>query len=337
LTALSPMNYNEPSTKRKDSTMYLSVIIPCYNEEKVIRLTHQALHKVLDADAQTRNYRYQMIFINDGSHDKTADILKELCEQDPCSRYISFSRNFGKESAMLAGLQYSEGECVVIMDADMQHPPELIPTLLSYYEEGYDQVVTKRTRTGDAKRKTLLAKLYYKIVNSMIDVQLDDGVGDFRLLSRNAASALLSLTEYNRFSKGLFSWIGFKTKVIEMENNKRAAGETKWSLRSLLHYGIEGIISFNNKPLRLCFYFGTILISLSIIYVLYLLYSYMRYGIDTPGYFTTISAILFIGGIQLFCIAILGEYIGRIYYEVKRRPHYIIDETNLDQKPYRRR
>lgn len=314
--------------------MFLSVIIPCYNEGKVIRLTHQELHTVLDKDGQANAYDYQLIFVDDGSRDNTAEILQEICEQDPCSRYISFSRNFGKESAMLAGLQYSEGECVVIMDADLQHPPELIPTLLSYYKEGYDQVVTKRTRTGDGKRKTLFAKLYYKIVNSLIDVQLDDGVGDFRLLSRNAASALLSLTEYNRFSKGLFSWIGFKTKVVEMENSQRAAGETKWSLRSLLHYGIEGIISFNNKPLRICFYMGTILISTSTLYVLYLLYSYMRYGIDTPGYFTTISAILFIGGIQLFCIAILGEYIGRIYYEVKRRPHYIVDKTNLDTKPY---
>ena len=316
--------------------MYLSVVIPCYNEEKVIRLTHRELHKVLDQDAAAHGYDYQLIFVDDGSRDNTAAILKELSEQDSCSRYISFSRNFGKESAMLAGLQYSEGECIVIMDADLQHPPELIPTLIAHYQEGYDQVVTKRTRTGDAKRKTLLAKLYYKFVNSLIDVQLDDGVGDFRLLSRNAANALLSLTEYNRFSKGLFSWIGFKTKVIEMENNQRAAGETKWSLRSLLHYGIEGIISFNNKPLRICFYFGAALISVSIVYVLYLLYSYMRYGIDTPGYFTTISAILFIGGLQMFCIAVLGEYIGRIYYEVKRRPHYIIGETDLDTKPYRK-
>lgn len=316
--------------------MYLSVIVPCYNEEKVIRLTHEALHKVLDADSASHGYDYQLIFVNDGSRDNTINILKELCDQDSCSHYLSFSRNFGKESAMLAGLQYSEGECIVIMDADLQHPPELIPTLISYYEEGYDQVVTKRTRTGDKKRKTLLAKLYYKIVNSLIDVQLDDGVGDFRLLSRNAAQALLSLTEYNRFSKGLFSWIGFKTKVIEMENSPRAAGDTKWSIRSLLHYGIEGIISFNNKPLRICFYLGTFLISISVVYILYLLYSYMRYGIDTPGYFTTISAILLLGGVQLFCIAILGEYIGRIYYEVKRRPHYIVDETNMDTKPYRK-
>ncbi|MDO4555976.1 MAG: glycosyltransferase family 2 protein [Lachnospiraceae bacterium] len=315
--------------------MYLSVIIPCYNEESVLAITHQALHDVLGKDAKEHNYDYQLIFINDGSRDNTLSILKELCENDPCSHYISFSRNFGKESAMLAGLEYSSGECVVIMDADMQHPPKLIPTLISYYEEGYDQVVTKRNRTGDAKRKTALAKLYYKIVNSLIDVKLDDGIGDFRLLSRNAASALLSLTEYNRFSKGLFSWIGFRTKVVEMENSERAAGETKWSVRSLLHYGIEGIISFNNKPLRICFYVGTVLILFSLAYILYLLVSYLFYGVDTPGYFTTITAVLLIGGTQLFCIGVLGEYIGRIYYEVKRRPHYIIDDTNMDMKPYR--
>ena len=316
--------------------MYLSVIIPCFNEEKVLPITHRALHDVLDKDSSIHNYDYQLIFIDDGSKDGTLNELKELCKNDPNSRYISFSRNFGKESAMLAGLQYSTGECVVIMDADMQHPPEMIPTLISYYKEGYDQVVTKRTREGDAKRKTFFAKLYYKIVNSLIDVRLDDGIGDFRLLSRNAAQALLSLTEYNRFSKGLFSWIGFKTKVIEMKNSERAAGETKWSIRSLLHYGIEGIISFNNKPLRICFYMGAVLIGFSLLYILYLFISYILYGVTTPGYFTTITAVLLIGGTQLFCIGVLGEYIGRIYYEVKRRPHYIIGETDLDTKPYRK-
>ena len=315
--------------------MFLSVVIPCYNEEKVLPITHRALHEVLRKDAKLHNYDYQLIFIDDGSRDKTLPILKELCKEDPCSRYISFSRNFGKESAMLAGLEYSTGECIVIMDADMQHPPEMIPELIKYYREGYDQVVTKRTRDGDQKRRTLLAKLYYKIVYSLIDVRLDDGIGDFRLLSRNAAQALLSLQEYNRFSKGLFSWIGFQTKVIEMKNTQRAAGETKWSLRSLLHYGIEGIISFNNKPLRICFYLGTVLILFSLAYLLFLLVNFICHGVDTPGYFTTITSILLIGGTQLFCIGVLGEYIGRIYYEVKRRPHYIIGETDLDMKPYK--
>ena len=315
--------------------MFLSVIIPCFNEEKVLSITHTALHEILGEDSQKHGYDYQLIFIDDGSKDNTLFILKDLCETDPCSHYISFSRNFGKESAMLAGLEYSTGECVVIMDADMQHPPQLIPTLIAYYKEGYDQVVTKRNRNGDKRRKTFLAKLYYKVVNSLIDVKLDDGIGDFRLLSRNAAQALLSLTEYNRFSKGLFSWIGFRTKVVEMENSERAAGETKWSVKSLLHYGIEGIISFNNKPLRICFYVGAALIIFSLAYILFLLVNFIFHGVDTPGYFTTITAVLLIGGTQLFCIGVLGEYIGRIYYEVKRRPHYIIDETNLDMKPYR--
>jgi glycosyltransferase involved in cell wall biosynthesis len=314
--------------------LFLSVIIPCFNEEKVLHITHQALHDVLGKDSAIHGYDYQLIFIDDGSSDHTLAILKNLCENDPCSRYISFSRNFGKESAMLAGLEYSTGECVIIMDADMQHPPSMIPELISHYREGYDQVVTKRTRTGDTRRKTLLAKTYYKIVNSLIDVRLDDGIGDFRLLSRNAAQALLSLTEYNRFSKGLFSWIGFKTKVVEMENSERAAGETKWSIRSLLHYGIEGIISFNNKPLRICFYMGTALILFSLVYIIFLLINFIGHGVDTPGYITTITAVLLIGGTQLFCIGVLGEYIGRIYYEVKRRPHYIIDDTDLDTKPY---
>lgn len=311
--------------------MLLSVIVPCYNEGKVIELTHKEIRKVLDEDATRSDYEYEVIYVNDGSQDNTIDIIENFSKGDSHSKYISFSRNFGKESAMLAGLTYAGGDCVVIMDADLQHPPRLIPTLLQYYREGYDQVITKRTRTGDNKIRTAFSRLYYRLVNSLVDVELLDGVGDFRLLSRRAVDALLSMSEYNRFSKGLFSWIGFKCKVIQIENSERAAGETKWSFRSLLQYGIDGMISFNNKPLRICFLFGSICIGFSIIYILYLLINMFLHGIDSPGYITTIFAVLFMGGVQLFSIGVLGEYIGRIYYEVKKRPHFLIDKTNIEK------
>ena len=206
---------------------------------------------------------------------------------------------------MLAGLKYSTGDCVVIMDADLQHPPKLIPEMIKYYEEGYDQVIAKRNRKGDNKCRTFLSKLYYKIVNKLIDVELVDGVGDFRLLSRKAVNSILAMNEYNRFSKGIFSWIGFKQKVIEYENQSRVAGETKWSLKSLLSYGIDGIIAFNNRPLRVCFLIGSFLIMMSLVYIIFLFIQIIISGIDVPGYFTTIASIMIIGGVQLVFIGCL--------------------------------
>ena len=257
-------------------------------------------------------------------------ILKNIGQNDKSVKYISFSRNFGKEAGMLAGLEYITGDCVVIMDADLQHPPELIPEMIKYYKEGYDQVIAKRNRKGDNKYRTWATKLYYKLVNKLIDVELVDGVGDFRLLSRKAVDSILAMKEYNRFSKGIFSWIGFKQKTIQYENQSRVAGETKWSFKSLLSYGIDGIISFNDKPLRVCFVIGCSLIMMSLIYIVFLLVQILVSGIDVPGYFTTIASIMIIGGVQLVFIGVLGEYIGKIYYEVKKRPHFIVDESNIN-------
>ena len=230
---------------------------------------------------------------------------------------------------MLAGLSYAEGDCVVIMDADLQHPPELIPEMMKGFREGYDQVIGRRNRKGDAKRKTLSARLYYKLINYVVDVRMDDGIGDFRLLSRKAVDAVLSMQEYNRFSKGLFSWIGFKQKVIDYENQQRAGGESKWSMKHLLSYGIDGLLSFNNKPLRICCVLGGMLVLFSLLYILVTFVQILFNGIDVPGYFTTICAVLIIGGVQLISIGILGEYIGRIYYEVKKRPHFLVQDTNV--------
>lgn len=309
--------------------MKVSILVPCFNEGEAIVKTKEAIVHVMETMVDRQRYDYQIVFVNDGSKDSTLTQLKQMAVSDKHVFYISFSRNFGKESAMLAGLRFADGDCVIIMDADLQHPPEIIPQMLEKYEEGFDQVIARRNRSGDSKFKTLTARMYYRLVNRLVDVKLTDGIGDFRLLSGRAVQALLSLEEYNRFSKGLFSWIGFKETCIEYENQSRIAGETKWSFGKLLQYGIDGILSFNNKPLRFCITLGAVLIVLSIIYIIYVFVGIMIGGITAPGYFTLISAVLIIGGVQLISVGIIGEYIGRIYYEVKKRPHYIVEETNI--------
>ncbi len=309
--------------------MKVSVVIPCYNEERVIRSTFEKLYEVMSKFCTEKGYDYELIFVNDGSKDNTLKILKGMQDNYEELKYVSFSRNFGKEAGMYAGLKYSSGDAVVIIDADLQHPPELIPEMIKGLNEGYDQVIARRNRKGDSAFKSSLSKLYYKIVNNMIDVKLTDGSGDFRILSRRAVDSILSLPENNRFSKGIFSWIGFKEKTIEYDNQLRAEGESKWTLKSLIQYGFDGILSFNNKPLRAIIYIGVIIMLLSLIYVIWTFINILIHGIAVPGYFTIITAILVIGGLQLVALGIIGEYIGRIYYEVKKRPHYIIEDTNI--------
>lgn len=312
----------------------LTVLIPCYNEAESIRSMYNELKLVISEDSSKCSYNYELIFIDDGSYDTTLDIIKEFQQHDNHVKYISLSRNFGKEAAMLAGFSYSIGDAVVIIDADLQHPPRLIPEMIKYYIDGYDQVIGKRNRTGDSKTRTILSKLYYKIVNYLIDIKLTDGIGDFRLLSRRAINAILSMHEYNRFSKGIFSWIGFDSKIIEYKNQTRVNGNSKWNFRKLFHYGIDGILSFNNKPLTTTLYLGFVTAMCGILYVIYSLIRILIIGIDTPGYFTLITAILIIGGIQLISIGIIGQYIGRIYSEIKMRPHFIIKETNIISQKY---
>lgn len=274
---------------------------------------------------------YEFVFVNDGSKDATLNILRDLASVDSSVHYISFSRNFGKEAAMLAGLKYATGDAIVIMDADLQHPPTLIKELLEGYNDGYDQVIAKRTRTGDSPVRSFVSRLYYKVMNKFVDIELVDGIGDFRLLSRRAVDSLLSLSEYNRFSKGLFSWIGYNELIIEYENVLRSDGESKWTFSKLLNYGIDGVISFNNKPLRLSIYLGLLTTILGLLYVITTFVQIILGGVEVPGYFTLISAILFIGGIQLIFLGVIGEYIGRIYYETKRRPHFIVAEKKVSE------
>lgn len=284
-------------------------------------------------DSLDKGYDYDLLFVDDGSKDNTIDHVQHLASLDRHVKYISFSRNFGKESAMIAGFQHSvKCDAVVMVDGDLQHPPEFIPQMIEGFQEGYDQVIAKRDRTGENIARKSMTKLYYKLINSFVeDIEFIDGVGDFRLLSQRAVKAMSSLKEYNRFSKGLFEWIGYNTKIFTYQNVEREAGHSKWTFTKLLNYGIDGLISFNNKPLRAMIYLGMTIFSLSIVYILYLLIGIMVNGINNPGYFTTIAAVLLIGGIQLISIGVVGEYIGRIYYEVKQRPKYIVQASNLKE------
>ena len=313
--------------------MKVRVIIPCYNEGEVILKTYKKLIEILETDSLRQHYDYDLLFIDDGSKDSTISYIQEAATTDSHVKFISFSRNFGKESAMIAGYQHStDCDAVIMIDADLQHPPHLIPKMIQGYMDGYDQVIAKRNRCGENKSRKWLTKLYYRMINRFVeDIRLEDGVGDFRLLSQRAVISLTQLDETNRFSKGLYAWIGYYTQVFTYENVEREDGESKWSFSKLLNYGIDGLISFNNKPLRAMIYLGLIVFGLSLLYIIYILISIMVHGIETPGYFSTIAAILLIGGIQLISIGIVGEYIGRIYYEVKKRPKYIVQASNLNE------
>ncbi|MFO3718894.1 glycosyltransferase family 2 protein [Staphylococcus felis] len=311
--------------------MKLRVIVPCYNEMEVLHQTIDKLQSILKENAIHHSYTYDILFVDDGSQDETLLVLQEASQKHEEIKYISFSRNFGKESAMIAGFEHSvDCDAVVMIDADLQHPPEMILKMIDAYHEGYDQVIAKRTRDGENTSRKWVTRTYYKMINYFVeDIELEDGVGDFRLLSQRAVRSLVSMGEYNRFSKGLFAWIGYNTKTLHYKNVERELGESKWSFGSLFNYAIDGLISFNNKPLRTMIYLGMAIFGVSMIYIIYLLIDTIVHGVSVPGYFTTMAAILFIGGIQLMSIGVVGEYIGRIYYEVKQRPKYIIQEANV--------
>lgn len=310
--------------------MLLSVVVPCYNEEDVLANLTERLFEELGSEGPD----FEVILVDDGSRDKTMSIMRRLSAEDDRIRYISFSRNFGKESAMLAGLVYATGDAVVIMDADLQHPPELIVDMLRLHAAGYDQVVARRTRDGDSFGRTLASRMYYRAVNRLVDVDMEDGAGDFRLLSRRAVDALLQLGEYNRFSKGLFSWIGFPSATVDYENvGRQGGGASKWSFRRLVNYGIDGIMSFNNAPVRLAIYIGAAVMTLGLAYVLFLVVAAIVAGVSVPGYVTLVAAIIGLGGLQLMFLGIIGEYVGRIYYETKQRPHFLVAETESDRGP----
>jgi len=305
----------------------ISLIIPCYNEEKVIDLFYNEITKIME---NLKNYDFELLFIDDGSKDNTLNLLKKLAENDNRIKYLSFSRNFGKEAGMLCGLRKSTGDLVCIIDADLQHPPELIYDMINYINEGYDSVSTKRkNRIGEPKIRSYFANLFYKIINKTSKIHLTEGATDYRIMNRKMVDSLLEMSEYNRFSKGMFEWVGFKTKWLEIDNVERIAGQTTWSFYSLFNYAIEGIVSFSVAPLRIASVTGILISFTSFIYAIYIFIRTLFLGIDTPGYASLICIILFIGGIQLISMGIIGEYLSRTYLEVKNRPDYIIDDTNI--------
>lgn len=306
--------------------MKISVVVPCYNEEESIALFYNEIILV----AKEMDYEFEFIFINDGSLDGTLEKLKDLSKIDERVKYISFSRNFGKESAIYAGFLNASGEYVVMMDADLQDPPSLLPEMMEYINQGYDSVATRRvTRKGEPPIRSFFAMLYYKVINKISNVDIVDGARDYRLMSSQMKNAILSVSEYNRFSKGIFGWVGFRTKWLEYENIERAAGETKWSFWKLFLYSLEGIMAFSTMPLVLVSALGLLFCVLSFVLILFIVIRTTIYGDPVAGWPSLVCIICFISGIQLFCQGIFGQYLSKIYLETKDRPKYIIKETNL--------
>ncbi len=312
--------------------MLISLIIPCYNEEESLPFMYKALCEVA---SQESSYDFEFIFVNDGSKDKTLATIKGYAESDSRVKYISFSRNFGKESAMFAGLENSKGDYIAILDADMQDPPSLIPEMIKTLNADEADIVAARrvTREGEPKIRSFFARTFYKLINKMCDVEIADGARDFRLMKRPVVDAILSMGERQRFSKGIFSWVGFRTKWIEHLNVERVAGETKWSFWKLFKYAIDGIVAFTTAPLRLATYAGFILAFAGFAYMVYYFIRAIVLVIwnDVPGYPSLLCFLLFIGGLILMSLGLIGEYIGRIFIEVKARPIYITGETNIEK------
>lgn len=305
----------------------VDLIVPCYNESDVLPLFYNEVCGVI---AQCPDYRFRLIFVNDGSRDDTLVQIQKLAQDDERVKYISLSRNFGKEAAMLAGMKYAQGDYIGILDADLQHEPALVIDMLAALEEGYDVAAARRVdRSGESKVKSWFSKMFYKLGNRMIDIEIAHGAQDFRVMRRKVVEAIVSLPEYSRFSKGIFTWVGFKTKWFEHVNRERAAGKTKWSFFKLLRYAVDGIIGFSAVPLKISLFFGTAFSVAGIGYALYVIIDTLVRGNPVPGYPTIISAIFILGGLILLSLGVIGEYLARIYIEVKHRPVFIIDESNL--------
>ena len=312
----------------------ITILIPCYNEEKSIDILYEHLQNVI---SRLHGYNFQVLLVNDGSKDNTLAKMKELHDMDSTVSYLSLSRNFGKENAMLAGLDYAEGDAVILMDADLQDPPELIPQMLQEWEKGYDDVYARRrTRAGETWFKKKSAHCYYRILQKFADIDIPADVGDFRLLDRQAVNALCSLREKQRYTKGLFSWIGYNKKELLFDRDPRAVGNSKMNFVKLFSLAVDGITSFSVAPLRLASVLGLVISSIAFIYLLFVIGKTLLYGDPVAGYPSMISIILFMGGIQLVVLGIIGEYVGRIFYEAKRRPDYLVSEYN-GKKVYRER
>ena len=304
----------------------LSAIVPCYNEEENVAFFYEEFIKNKEF-FEEKDLTYELIYVDDGSSDRTAHEVKKLRERDEKVHLISFSRNFGKESAMYAGLKRAKGDFVVLLDADLQDPPSLLPEMYGYLEEGYDCAATRRvTRKGEPPIRSLFARGFYKLINHNGRVEIVDGARDFRLMTRQMVDAVLSVTEYNRFSKGIFAWVGFKTKWVEYENVERAHGETKWSFWGLFRYALDGMLSFSSIPLAVTSFMGVLFCIVAFVMLLFVLIRALIFGDPTSGWPSLVCIILLASGVQLLCLGVLGQYLSKTYMEVKHRPIYVVKE-----------
>lgn len=306
----------------------VSIVIPCYNEEESLKIVYSAITEnmqPLEAD-----FAYEILLINDGSKDNTLEEMKKLADADNHVKYYSFSRNFGKEAAIYAGLSNAHGDYVVMMDADMQDPPALLPKMIEMLETGeYDCVASRRvTRKGEGKIRSFCARLFYKLICRITNINIADGARDYQMMTRQMVNSVLALTENNRFSKGIFEWVGYRKTWLEFENVERIAGETKWSFGKLILYSVEGIINFSNMPLTISSYLGLVMTGVSALAIIFIIVRKLLFGDPVDGWASLVCIITFVGGIQLFCMGIMGQYLSKMYSEVKKRPHYIIQETN---------
>ena len=308
----------------------ITILVPAYNEQDVLSMLYDRLKKLMDS---TSNYDFEVLFINDGSQDDTLKIIKDLRKNDKRICYLNLSRNFGKETAMIAGLDYAKGDAVIIIDADLQDPPELIPEMIKYWEQGYDDIYAKRkSRKGETWLKKFTSKMYYKTLQSVTKIEIQKDTGDFRLLDRRCVEALKLIRESQRYTKGLFSWIGYNKKELLYDRDPRAAGKTKWNYKKLIDLSIDGITSFTTAPLRWSAIIGVLVSLAGFIYMMFIIIKTLALGVDIPGYASTMVVILFIGGIQLIFLGIIGEYLGRAFCETKNRPIYFVDRYNEEKE-----
>lgn len=311
--------------------MKLTAIVPCYNEEAALHFFYDEMQKAMQ---QMPDVEFELLFVNDGSKDKTLEVIKALASKDSRVKYVSFSRNFGKEAAIYAGLTYSDGDLTAIMDADLQDPPSLLPQMYTaIVEEGYDSVATRRVnRRGEPPIRSFFARCFYRLMNRISKADIVDGARDYRLMNRAFVDALLEMGEYNRFSKGMFGWVGFETKWLEFENVERVAGETKWSFWKLFLYSIDGIVAFSTMPLSIAAFLGIMMCVVAAAAIVFTIVRQLLYGGSAFGWPSMVCIIMFLGGIQLLCIGILGSYLAKTYLEVKRRPIFICKETNKQKR-----
>ncbi len=305
----------------------LSIVVPCFNEEETVEIFSKEINKTLN------EHNFEIIFINDGSGDNTLNNIKKLADENSNIKYISFSRNFGKESAIYAGLKNATGDLVCVMDVDLQHPPSLLPEMIeSVSNEDYDVAAARRTsRKGEPKIKSFFSHMFYKVFKRITKMDLVEGATDYRVMTRQVVDSILQLKEYNRFSKGLFQWVGFNTKWICYENVERVAGQTTWSYWGLIKYSIEGLVAFSTMPLTISILLGTIFSIVAFIYMIVIVIRYLLYSDPVQGFATIMCSLLLLGGIQLLSIGALGKYLEKTYIETKNRPIFIIKESNIDQ------